>query len=54
LLDYAGAEFILVGARDDPESAYGMVLPSDHQAEVLRELRLAKSRVKPLFEGKWQ
>jgi hypothetical protein len=54
LLDYAGAEFILVGARNDPESAYGMVLPSDHHADILRELHLAKSRVRPLFEGKWQ
>jgi hypothetical protein len=55
LLDYAGAEFILVGARNDPQRAYGTTLGNDH-ADVFRELHLAKSQhpVKPLFEGQWQ
>jgi hypothetical protein len=60
LLDFAGAEFILVGARSNPEGAYGVELPTEHEADIradiIRELHLEKSRhpVKPLFEGKWQ
>ena len=55
LLDYPGAEFILVGARNDPQRAYGTTLGDGH-AEVFRELHLAKSQhpVKPSFEGRWQ
>lgn len=29
LLDYPGAEFILVGARSNPEKAYGIELPAE-------------------------
>lgn len=60
MLDYPGAEFILVGARIDPEQAYDMELPTEAEnyehAEIIRELRMTKSQhpVKPLFEGKWQ
>jgi hypothetical protein len=60
MLDYPGAEFILVGAREDPERAYHLELPAEEQdyahADIVRELRMAKSRhpVKPLFEGGWQ
>jgi hypothetical protein len=60
MLDFPGAEFIMVGARTDPERAYGVELETeseDHErAEIIRELRMAKSRhpVKPLFEGQWQ
>jgi len=59
LLDYEGAEFILVGARTDPEAAYEVDLETDDEdydsAEIVKRLRMVKSRhpVKPLFEGKW-
>jgi len=58
LLDHEGAEFILVGARRDPE-AYDVDLDTEREdyehADTVRALRMAKSRhpVKPLFEGKW-
>ena len=59
LLDYEGAEFVLVGARRDPEEAYGVELDAEDEdygsAEAIRRLRLVKSRhpVAPLFEGAW-
>lgn len=59
LLDYEGAEFILIGARSDPESEYGLDLGPEHEdyehAEIIRRLRMVKSRhpVKPLFDGRW-
>lgn len=59
LLDYEGAEFILVGARTDPERAYDIELdPEDEDyghADIIQRLHMVKSRhpVKPLFEGKW-
>lgn len=60
LLDYEGAEFVLVGARRDPERAYGVELDTEEEdyshAEVIRGLRMVKSRhpVEPLFEGRWE
>jgi hypothetical protein len=60
LLDFPGAEFILVGARTGPESAYGVELsaqPEDYaHAEIIRELHMVKSRhpIEPLFEGGWK
>jgi hypothetical protein len=60
MLDFPGAEFILVGARLNPESAYGLELPTEDgdyaHAQIIRELRMANSRhpMKPLFEGQWQ
>ncbi|WEX74108.1 hypothetical protein PYH37_001484 [Sinorhizobium numidicum] len=59
LLDFEGAEFILIGARSNPEAEYGLDLDThdeDYQhAEVIRRLRMVKSRhpIKPLFEGRW-
>jgi len=59
LLDYEGAEFILVGARTDPEAAYDIDLETEDEgyrsADVVSRLRLVKSRhpIKPLFEGEW-
>lgn len=55
LLDAEGAEFVLVGARMDPEDAYDVDIEKGHRPDVLRELHMAKSRhpVRPLFEGKW-
>lgn len=44
LLDYQGAEFVLVGARREPEQAYDIALEpcsEDYQhAEVIRRLRI--------------
>lgn len=60
LLDYEGAEFILVGARRDPQKAYGVDVESEREdyghAEAIRQLRMVKSRhpVRPLFEGRWE
>jgi hypothetical protein len=57
LLDCPGAEFVLIGARLDPERAYGMELETEKEdyghAEIIRDLRMERSRhpVQPLFEG---
>lgn len=59
LLDYEGAEFIMVGARRNPEENYGIDV--EEKAEkmsdqrIFRHLHMAKSRnpVEPLFQGKW-
>jgi hypothetical protein len=59
LLDYEGAEIMLVGAHRDPERVYGIRLDTESgnkaHADALRKLRMAPSRhpVKPLFQGKW-
>lgn len=58
LLDAEGAEFVMVGARRDPQKAYDVdVGAEEHEEhpEILRELRMAKSRhpIEPLFEGGW-
>jgi hypothetical protein len=58
-LDYEGAEFVLVGARANPEPAYGVHLEPEEEdyrhAEAIQALRMVKSRhpVEPLFEGAW-
>lgn len=60
LLDYPGAEFVLVGASADPERAYGFELETEKEdyqhAEIVRDRRMERSRhpVRPLFEGRWQ
>lgn len=60
LLDYAGAEIVLVGARTDPLKAYGLNLEAEDEslntAEIIKQLRMVKSRhpVKPLLEGTWE
>jgi hypothetical protein len=60
LLDFEGAKFILVGARTDPRSAYGIELPTEKEnyqhAEIIRELHIVKSRhpIEPLFQGHWK
>lgn len=60
LLDYEGAEFILIGARRDPEKAYGVALETEKEdeahADIINRLRMAKSRhpIAPLFEGRWE
>lgn len=59
LLDHAGAELVLVGARTDPEE-YGVELEAadeeDHTADILKDLRMAKSQhpIEPLIKGEWK
>jgi hypothetical protein len=59
LLDVEGAEFVLVGAREDPEQAYGLGLGTPrgerHRAEIDQKLRdlLSRHPAEPLFEGHW-
>jgi hypothetical protein len=60
LLDVENAEFLLVGARTDPQREYGLDLDAEHEdyghADVVRHLKMAKSRhpVEPLLKGSWQ
>src|SRR3546814_2416468 len=57
LLDYEGAEIVLIGARRNPEKAYGADLEPQHEsadtADVVRKLRFAKSRhpISPPLRG---
>lgn len=59
LLNYEGAEFVLIGADPDVCRDLDIDLPTrednEKTAGVLRQLRMAKSRhpLEPLFEGKW-
>jgi hypothetical protein len=60
LLDYEGAELVLIGAREDPEEELGFSLDAQDEdlasAEIFSDLRLRKSQhpVKPLIEGEWE
>jgi len=60
LLDYEGAEFVLIGARSDPERAYGVEIEAEHEtadkADIFRKLKLSRREhpVEPLFEGEWR
>ena len=60
LLNHEGAEFILVGARQNPEAAYGVDLEAENEdyesSDVTRHMRLVKSRhpIAPLIEGHWE
>ena len=60
LLDYEGAEIVLVGARKNPEKAYGVSLDPEEEtidtADIVKKLRFAKSRhpTAPLEQGKWE
>lgn len=60
LLDYAGAEIVLVGARTEPQKAYDLDLGAEDEslntAEIIKQLRMVQSRhpVKPLLEGAWE
>jgi hypothetical protein len=59
LLDYEGAEFVMVGAREDPHKASDIAPDAEQEdydhSDTLTKLRLAKSRqpVRPLVEGDW-
>jgi hypothetical protein len=60
LLDYEGAEFILIGARENVKQDLGIDLKPEPKTEksvdILKELRLARSRhpVEPLLKGEWR
>lgn len=60
LLDYEGAEVLLVGARQDPEREYGLDLETEDEdygsSDTVRRLRMIKDRhpVEPLFKGEWR
>lgn len=60
LLDYPGAEIVLVGARRNPERRYDIDLHAQDEdlqtADIIKKLRLAKSRhpVEPLIRGEWR
>lgn len=59
-LDYAGAELVLIGGRDDLGEDLGIELdahPKDQEtAEIFSDLRLEKSErtMKPLIQGIWE
>ncbi len=59
LLDYEGAEFIMIGAREDVSEDLDVSLrpqdESESSADLFRELRLKKERhpVEPLLGGHW-
>jgi hypothetical protein len=60
LLDYEGAEFILIGGHENVGETLDVGLKpqreSEGSADVLKKLRLKRSEHlrKPLFEGEWQ
>jgi hypothetical protein len=59
LLDYEGAEFVLIGLEEEVPAELADELKPEHEtessAEIFKELHLSKSEhpVKPLFEGAW-
>jgi hypothetical protein len=60
LLDYEGAEFVLIGARPDPERAYGIDIEAEHEtareADIFRQLKLSNREhpIEPLLTGEWR
>lgn len=60
LLDYPGAEIMLIGADEDPERELGIRLDPELEtaasADIFKELKLNRSEhpVRPLFEGRWE
>jgi hypothetical protein len=60
LLDYEGAEILLIGASGDPYRELGLKIETEHesaaQAQIFRDLKLEKDMhpVTPLIEGKWE
>ena len=60
LLDYPGAEFVIIGARLDPERELGIELEADQEspdtADIFRKLHIDRSRhpVEPLLQGEWR
>jgi hypothetical protein len=60
LLDYEGAEFILIGARTDSERAYDLDIEAEHdaaeKADLFRQLKLSDRErpLDPLLKGEWR
>lgn len=60
LLDYEGAEFILIGARTNPERAYDIDIKAEQEtaqsADIFRKLKMSRGEqpLEPLLEGKWK
>lgn len=60
LLDYPGAEFVLVGAEPDPEEAFDVEMPAEREtaesADIFRTLHLAHDHqpIEPLLTGSWR
>jgi hypothetical protein len=60
LLDYQGAEFILVGARTDPERAYAVEIETEDEttrsADIFRQLKMSQGEhpIEPLITGEWR
>ena len=60
LLDFEGAEFVLVGARLDPEQELQIDLPAEHEtqstADIIRQLHIDRRRhpIEPLLRGQWR
>jgi hypothetical protein len=57
MLDYEGAEFVLIGARANPEKDYGVDVDTDTSGtpDIFTKLKMSRSRhpAEPLFEGEW-
>lgn len=59
MLDYENTEFILIGAKENPEKELGIELKPEEesvsQSELVKELKLerGKEQLKPVEEGKW-
>jgi hypothetical protein len=60
LLDDEDAEFILIGARVDPERAYDLDIETEHEtadkADIFRQLKTARGGhpLDPLLTGDWR
>jgi hypothetical protein len=60
LLDYPGAQLLLIGAAADVRAELGIELDPEREdertAEIFRDLHIARSKypVEPLFHGKWE
>ncbi len=60
LLDYEGAEFILIGARADPERAYAVDIETEREtarsADIFRQLKMSRREhpIGPLIKGEWR
>jgi hypothetical protein len=60
LLDYEGAEFVLIGARTDPERAYDVDIETEHEtaekADIFRQLKMSSREhpLAPLLKGEWR
>jgi hypothetical protein len=59
-LDYEGAEFVLVGARTDPERAYEIDIETEDEtarnADIFRQLKMSARDhpADPLIRGRWR